>query len=61
MNIGTFADWVAIGVSIGVKGFFAVAVFVAFCAAVVGLIRIFSSVAKEVEDGKNERDRQKPY
>jgi hypothetical protein len=60
MDIGTFADWVAIGASIGIKGFFAVAVFAAFCAAVVGLIGIFSSVAKEVEDGKDKRGK-KPY
>lgn len=58
MDIGTFADWVTIGASIGIKGFFAVAVFLAFCAAIAGLIGIFSSIVKEADDG-NEKHR--PY
>lgn len=51
MDIGTFADWVTIGASIGIKGFFAVAVFLAFCAAILGLIGLLSNVAKGVDDG----------
>lgn len=61
MNIGTFADWVAIGASIGIKAFFAVAVFMAFFAAIMGLLAIFGSITKEAEDGKEKRDRPRPY
>ena len=55
MDIGTFADWVTIGASIGIKGFFAVAVFLAFCAAILGLIGLRSNVVKGVDDGDEKR------
>lgn len=58
MNIGTFADWVAIGASIGIKAFFAVAVFVAFSAAIFGLCGLFTSVVKGAEDDKT---KHRPY
>lgn len=58
MDIGTFADWVTIGASIGIKGFFAVAVFLAFCAAILGLIGLLSNVVKGVDDGD---EKHRPY
>lgn len=58
MDIGTFADWVAIGASIGIKAFFAVAVFVAFCAAIAGLLGLAASIIKGAEDGET---KHRPY
>lgn len=56
MDIGTFADWVAIGASIGIKAFFAIAVFVAFCVAVLGIL----SLGAKVMGGGGDVDRQEP-
>lgn len=50
MNIGTFADWVAIGASIGFKVFFAVVVFLLCCATVLGVLTAIASVFGGRED-----------
>ena len=40
----TFAEWVAVGASIGFKAFFAVVVFLLCCATVLGLLTVVASV-----------------
>ena len=52
-----FYEWVAHGAEIGTVAFFALVVFALFCAAVLGLIGIFSRIFKEDE---REKDRFRP-
>lgn len=40
----TFAEWVAVGASIGFKAFFAVVVFLLCCATVLGVVAMLSRV-----------------
>jgi hypothetical protein len=40
----TFAEWVAVGASIGVKAFFAVVVFLLCCATVLGVMTVLTSL-----------------
>lgn len=47
-----FAEWVTEGAAFGIKAFFAMVVFVAFCATIVGLLELFSNVVKGADDGK---------
>ena len=56
MNIGVFSDWVAEGAAFGIKAFFAIAVFVAFCVAVLGIM----SLGARVMGGGGDVDRQEP-
>ena len=52
-----FHEWVAHGAEIGTVAFFALVVFALFCAAVLGLIWIFSRIFKEDD---HEQDRFRP-
>ena len=53
-----FYEWVAAGAAFGIKAFFAVAVFVAFSAAIFGLCGLLASVVKGAEDDKT---KHRPY
>ena len=48
-----FADWVTHGAEIGVVAFFAIAVFLMFCAAIVGLLGLGAKILEDAEDKKN--------
>lgn len=54
-----FAEWVTEGAAFGIKAFFAIAVFVAFCAGIAGLL----SLGAKIVGGDNEKqERQhRPY
>jgi hypothetical protein len=53
-----FAEWVTAGAAFGIKAFFAVAVFIVFCAAIIGMIGLLSSVVKGEEDDET---KHRPY
>ena len=48
-----FADWVTHGAEIGVVAFFAIAVFLMFCAAIVGLLGLGAKIFEDAGDKKN--------
>jgi hypothetical protein len=47
----TFAEWVAVGASIGFKAFFAVVVFLLCVCTVLGLLTVVASVFGGHDDG----------
>ena len=47
----TFAEWVAVGASIGFKAFFAVVVFVLCCATVIGVLTMLAGLFGGRDDG----------
>ena len=51
----TFAEWVAVGASIGFKAFFAVVVFLLCCATVLGVVTAIASVFRGRDDGMDRR------
>ena len=55
-DIGYFYEWVAEGAAFGIKAFIAIAVFVAFCVAVLGVL----SLGAKVMGGGGDVDRQEP-
>ena len=53
-----FAEWVTEGAAFGIKAFFAVLVFIAFCGAVVGLLGLGAKImGGEDESEKHNRPR----
>lgn len=48
----TFAEWVAVGASIGFKAFFAVVVFLLCVCTVLGLLTVVASVFGGNKDGE---------
>lgn len=48
-----FAAWVTHGAEIGVVAFFAIAVFLMFCAAIVGLLGLGAKIFEDAGDKKN--------
>ena len=51
-----FAQWVTEGAAFGIKAFFALLVFVAFCAAVLGLLGLGAKIMGG-DDGEKKRER----
>jgi hypothetical protein len=47
-----FAEWVTHGAEIGVVAFFAVVVFLMFCAAIIGILGLAAKVFEDVGDKK---------
>ena len=45
-----FAEWVTHGAEIGVVAFFAIAVFLMFCAAIIGLLGLGAKILEDVDD-----------
>lgn len=48
-----FASWVAHGAEIGVVAFFAIAVFLMFCAAILGFLGLGAKIFEDAGDKKN--------
>lgn len=54
-----FAEWVTHGAEIGIVAFFAIAVFLMFCAAIVGLLGLGAKILEEVDD-KDKKNHRGP-
>lgn len=57
-DVGTFADWVTAGAALGIKAFFALAVFALFCAACFG---IFSLLVYAMGGERDVAKKRRPY
>lgn len=49
-----FAKWVSVGAIIGIKAFFAIAVFGLLCLGLFGFLGLLASIARWAGDGKDD-------
>lgn len=55
-----FASWVARGAEIGTVAFFALAVFLMFCAAILAVLGLGAKLLKENDDENEKYNRPRP-